>query len=118
VRRALREPALHPQTLPLITRWLNAPGIAPARGFRDIASLLVRVNENSLATKALLRALELREPQARQLLVAHQRREAFVAYEAPTTDRSQRAQALRDARTLLLAVRTDSSSLGTSLGTS
>jgi hypothetical protein len=118
VRRALREPALHPQTLPLITRWLSAPGIAPARGFRDIASLLVRVNENSLATKALLRALELREPQARQLLVAHQRREAFVAYEAPTTDRSQRAQALRDARTLLLAVRTDSSSLGTSLGTS
>lgn len=109
LRRALRDPSLQAQTMPLVTRWLNLPGIAPARGFRDIAALLVRLGENRLATKALHRALEQREPDARQLLTQHQRREAWLAYHASSNNRAERAQALREARTLLLAVRTDSS---------
>ena len=118
VRGALRHPKLQPQVVPLIARWLSVPGVAPLRGFRDLASLLVRGNQNALATKALERAHALREPQAGELLVAHQRREAWRAYHAPSSSRIERSQALRHARTLLLSVRTDPSSLHTPVGAS
>ena len=105
LRRALRETSLTTEATALTTRWLSTPSIAPTRGFRDLALLLVRMNQAPLATKALQRAVEHREPDARQHWMAHQRREAWLFYIAPSLDRSARVQHLHEARALLLSAK-------------
>lgn len=105
LRRALRETSLTMEATALATRWLSTQGIAPARGFRDLALLLVRMNQAQLATRALQRAVEHREPDARPHWRAHQRREAWLAYTAPSIDRSARTQHLREARALILSAK-------------
>jgi tetratricopeptide (TPR) repeat protein len=98
LRRAAPERALRDVVTALGQRWLGTDGVAPARGFVDLAAVLERAGLDELAGQALARARARHEPDARPLAIQHAIRRAWAEY-----DRGAR----REARALLHAALLD-----------
>lgn len=92
--QASRERALTATITPLLERWLADPCVpSPPRGFLDLAARLERGGLPQLAGRAIERARQRHEPEARAIAIEHAIRRAWSAY-----DRGDR----REARALLL----------------
>ena len=99
VSRAARERALHEVLAPLLSRWLDDDGVtSPPRGFLDLAGRLDRAGLAHHAGRAIERARQRQEPEARAIAIRHAVRGAWSAY-----DRGDR----REARELLLSAMHD-----------
>jgi len=99
ISRATRERALHVAISPLLTRWLDDDSVSsPPRGFLDLGARLDRAGLADHAGRAIDRARQRQEPDARGISIRHAIRRAWSAY-----DRGDR----REARALLLTAMHD-----------